>query len=99
MSTDHAKFHYSITCKTDDPAVLACLRALCYHSEQATKAQIGWGGTGLDAWRSDGNRVTFRFTEKKYREKFVQEARRLLHGHWELSGTDDNDPATPQRRA
>ncbi len=98
MSTDHEAFHYSVTCETDDRAVLACLRALCHISEHAKKAQIGWGGSGEDAWESNGHQVTFRFTQERYRDAFVAEANRLLPGHWKIRGTDDRDPATPRRR-
>ncbi len=43
MSSDHKLFKFSITCQTDDLAVLHCLRALCQYAEQHKKPQIGWG--------------------------------------------------------
>ncbi len=98
MPTDHARFHFSITCKTDDPFVLACLRAICHTCEQAPKAQIAWGGSGEHDWRRAGNRVTFRFTNPHYRDRYIQEAERLLGSHWHVCGTHDNDPATPRRQ-
>jgi len=97
MSADHDRFHFSITCKTDDLFVLACLRAICHTCEQAPKPHIAWGGTGEDAWKKAGNRATFRFTNSEYRNRFVQEANRLLGGHWQICDTNDNDPATPRR--
>lgn len=47
MSSNHEKYHYSATCKTDDPAVLHCLRALCQYSEKGEYPQIGWGGQSV----------------------------------------------------
>jgi len=51
MSSNHCKYHYSVTCKTDDPAVLHCLRALCQYSEKEEHPQIGWGGTKGNIWK------------------------------------------------
>lgn len=97
MTTDHDKFHFSITCKTKDRFVLACLRAICHTCEQAPKAQIAWGGSGEDDWKHADNRVVFRFTAPEYRDRYIQEATRLLESHWQNCGTNDNDPATPRR--
>jgi len=98
MSDDHRRFKYSVTCYTVDMAVLACLRGLCHYSlEHENNPQIGWGGTGRKEWEDAGHLATFRFTESRYRESFIGEAKRLLAGHWELEVTSDYDPATPQR--
>jgi hypothetical protein len=94
---DYKLYRFSITCHTEDPAVLHCLRALCQFCEQYKKPQIGWGGTGEREWRSAGFNFTLRFTSPSFREKFIAEAERLLKGHWTVVGTDDNDPARPQR--
>lgn len=97
MSKLHDLYKYSITCKTDDLAVLHCLRSLCQYSEQTSCAQIGWGGTGEKEWRNNRNVVSFRFTSPKYRDFFVKEATRILKDLWEPLRTNDNDPATSQR--
>jgi len=52
MSSDHKLFKFSMTCQTDDLAVLHCLRALCQYAEQHKKPQIGWGGTGKSEWQN-----------------------------------------------
>jgi hypothetical protein len=60
-------------------------------------AQIGFGGSGEKDWEDAGHRATFRFSEKRYREHFIEEAQRLLSGHWELGlPLNDYDPASPQ---
>lgn len=55
MSANHVDFKYSITCTTNDLAVLHCLRALCQLSEKHAYPQIAWGGTGELEWRAAGN--------------------------------------------
>ncbi|MCI0629397.1 MAG: hypothetical protein L0Y44_01935 [Phycisphaerales bacterium] len=61
---DYEAFHYSITCETDDLAVVHCLRALCEFAERGQPyPQIGWGGTGEGEWRRNDNQITLRFTE------------------------------------
>ncbi len=99
MSSDYRRFKYSATCYTFDAAVLACLRALCYYSMVHVEEdpQIGYGGSGEEEWEDAGHQATFRFTEPRYRERFIGEANRLLAGHWELMFTSDYDPAKPQR--
>lgn len=97
MSAEHKKYHYSATCRTEDAAVLHCLRALCQFAEKGSYPQIGWGGTKESLWRSDNGQFTVRFTRPEYREAFLSEARRLLDTHWQLISINDNDPATPQR--
>jgi hypothetical protein len=97
MSSDHKRFHFSVTCETQDPAVLHCLRALCQFAEKGTKPQIGWGGTSEAAWKTSGGQLTLRFTSASYREAFLSQATRLLSSHWKKLRTNDDDPATPQR--
>ena len=96
--TDYQRCKYSISCSTDDLAVVHCLRALCEFAITDVKPQIGWGGTKATEWRAAGNRITVRFTTPESRERFVQEARRLLpQGSWAEVGRNDNDPARRQR--
>jgi hypothetical protein len=97
MSANHARFHYSITCNTDDVAVLFCLRALCQLATQEAMPQIGWGGTGRAEWSENAGNFVLRFTNADAREVFVGEANRLLAGRWSVVSTSDNDPASPQR--
>ncbi len=96
----YAKFHYSITCHTDDLAVVHCLRGLSHFAEGHSYPHISHGGTGCIEWKRDDHQVTFRFTSEAYRDKFFWEADRLLNRplkRWSDVGRCDNDPATPQR--
>ena len=52
----HCKF--SITCHTDELAVVHCLRSLCEFAENDCLPQIGWGGTKKSDWIAAGNRIT-----------------------------------------
>jgi len=97
MSSEHAKYHFSATCHTDDAAALHCLRALCQYAEQGRHPQIGWGGTKQSTWRAAGGEFTVRFTRPEFRDAFLGEAQRLLSGHWRFVKKNDTDPATPQR--
>lgn len=94
----YERYRFSMTCETDDLAVVHCLRALCQYAEDAPRKQIGWGGTGEAAWRSAGNRVTFRWTSPENRERFRSAANRLLGDRWREISRSDNDPATRQRK-
>ena len=98
MSDDYDFFKFSITCQTDDLAVVFCLRALCQFAEQHKYPQIGWGGSGESSWRANSNNITLRFTSSKYRDKFIDEANRLLHGRWSQININNNDPAERQRK-
>ena len=97
---NHQQYRYSVTCHTNREPVLYCLRALCEFAEEGPYPQIGWGGTGVDEWRSSDNCVTFRFTDPDYRDEFVGTANRILPtGSWTVEDHDDNDPAQRQRPA
>jgi hypothetical protein len=97
--SDYERRRYSITCHTEDLAVVHCLRALCQHCEEDCRPQIAWGGTEEGAWRQAGNQITVRFTRPDYREAFVREAVRLLpDGSWRETARRDNDPAKRQRQ-
>lgn len=98
MSTMHSKYHYSITCHTDDRAVMYCLRSLAHYSEHASQKNIGWGGTNDKVWAKSNHKIILRFTDPKYREVFRLKANELLAGRWVEVGMDDNDPATPKRK-
>lgn len=94
---NHALYKYSVTCRTEDLAVLHCLRALCQFAERHKAPQIGWGGTGVKEWQANSFNFKLRFTSPEYRTTFLEEANRLLPMRWELIATDDDDPASPQR--
>jgi hypothetical protein len=96
---DYLRCRFSITCHTDDLAIVHCLRSLCEFAEEDGLPQIGWGGTKRSNWESDNHQITLRFTNPRYREAFINEARRLLpKGSWSEVRRSDNDPAHRQRR-
>ena len=96
MST-HDLFHYSITIKTDDEAVLGCLRSLSQYAQKTGNARIPWGGTKRKDWETNSHQVTFHFTTSSYREDFHCLAKRiLLLKLWRFIEKNDNDPAAPQ---
>ena len=93
----HAGYKYSITVKSDDLAVVNCLRSLSQYSQQSGNTRIPWGGTKDQDWKRDGHSVTFRFTTPEYKLGFVAEARRLLPvSLWSVVRESDDDPAHPQ---
>jgi hypothetical protein len=95
---NYERFRYSITCFTEDPAVVHCLRALCHFSEIGAKPQIAWGGTKMQDWVNANHQITLRFTSTHHRERFVREATRLLpKDSWRETNRDDNNPAKRQR--
>jgi hypothetical protein len=95
----HKDHHYSVTVHSDDLAVINCLRSLADFSQKAGNKRIAWGGTTDKAWKEAGNAVTFRFTDPKFRQCLLDEARRLLPTDlWNVISQSDNDPATPQAK-
>ena len=95
--TTHADHRFSVTVFTEDIAVAYCLRALSDLAQETGNTRITWGGTTTDAWRNDGNRLTFRFSQPSYREAFVVQAGRVLPaGSWTEQSRSDSDPATPR---
>jgi hypothetical protein len=95
---EYQRCKYSITCHTDDVAVLFCLRSLCELCETGVKPQIAWGGNQRKHWRAAGNKLTLRFSDRAFRDTFVEEAMRVMPtGSWKEVGRNDNDPAKRQR--
>lgn len=93
----HYLYKFSVTLKSDDLAVVNCLRSLAQFSQQSGNNRIPWGGTKDQNWKKDGNKVTFRFTTVEYRSGFVSEAQRLLPAElWVVTAQNDNNPASPQ---
>jgi len=94
---DHDRFRFSISVRTDDEAVLQCLRALSQFAQQTGNKRIPWGGTKKSDWLDGGRIATFRFTAERYRQDFVGEVERLLPSDlWQIVATSDDDPASPQ---
>ena len=93
----HAAYKFSVTVKSDDLAVVNCLRSLSQYSQKSGNNRIPWGGTKDEDWKRAGNTVTFRFTTTEFRSGFVAECRRLLPCPlYSVVRESDNDPARPQ---
>ena len=93
----HADYKFSVTVKSEDLALVNCLRALAQHSQQSGNNRIPWGGTKDKDWKGAGHMVTFHFTTAEYRSGFVAEVRRLLpEALWSVVRESNNDPAHPQ---
>ena len=96
---EYQRCHFSITCFTEDAAVVHCLRALCHFAETGVKPQIAWGGTKTSEWKAAGKQITLRFSSSDYRDRFTREAIRLLpKNSWREVRRNDSDPAKRQRR-
>lgn len=95
--SQHSRYHYSITIKTDDEVVLHCLRALSQFAQKDGNVRIPWGGTKKRDWEGSYHEVKFHFSSPKYRRTFLEEARRLLSVElWKKLSENDSDPAKPQ---
>lgn len=97
--SEHSRYKYSITIKSDDLAIVNCLRALSQYCQKMGNNRIPWGGTKDKDWDRDNYEVTFRFTSTEYREGFIEESDRLLPSNlWHEVGRSDSNPAKPQKR-
>src|SRR5689334_10885609 len=97
VANSHRLFKFSLTCKTQDLAVVYCLRAIAEFSQKEINPRIAWGGTKDGDWQRDHQRVTFHFSSPQNRESFVKTAERLLpQGAWSEVARSDDDPAKPQ---
>jgi hypothetical protein len=97
MDEDYKRYHFSATFRTDDEAVLHCLRALCQWAQRDERnPNIGWGGTGKKEWLTR-QEATVRFTSPQRRQEWHDKAQELLKGKWALVRMEDNDPAHRQR--
>lgn len=93
----HATYKFSVTVRSDDLAVVNCLRALSEFSQKSGNNRIPWGGTKDADWKRDGHSVTFRFTTPEYRAGFLAEAKRLLPlALWSVVAQSDSNPARRQ---
>jgi hypothetical protein len=75
----HAEHHYSITCESDDRAVIYCLRSLAHYAERTAPINAAWGNTGDDIWEEDNHQVTFHFSDPEYRKIFRDVANDILN--------------------
>ena len=98
MSTIHEEYPYTITCHTDDLAVVHCLRSLAQWAQQSGQKFRSWGGTKKKDWERSGHCITLHFSSPEFRYVFRQKANELLGGKWSEISTSDNDPAIPVRR-
>ena len=90
----HSSYRFSVTIRSDDLAVVNCLRSLSEFSQKSGNNRIPWGGTKDRDWKRDGHSVTFRFTMPEYRAGFLAEAKRLLPTSlWSVAAQSDNNPA------
>ncbi len=97
-TTTHADHRFSVTIRTDDLAVVGCLRALSKHAQTLGNGQIPWGGTKDEDWRRKAHQVTFHFSSPGYRQGFLDDVRRLLPADLvTIVAQSDSDPARPQR--
>jgi hypothetical protein len=55
---EHSDYRFSVTSRTDDLAVVGCLRALADFSQKSGNKRIAWGGTTDAYWRRNGHSVT-----------------------------------------
>lgn len=93
----HSNHKFSVTIRSDDLAVVNCLRSLSEFSQKSGNNRIPWGGTKDTDWKRDGHSVTFRFTTPEYRAGFLAEAKRLLPiSLWTEVAQSNNNPAKPQ---
>jgi hypothetical protein len=97
MSDEHSQFKFSVTIHTGDPALLASMRGLTWHSQKTGQKMIAVGGTKEPQWRANDHKATFRFTSPSYRAEFIHHAERIFRKElWILGPQNDNDPAIPQ---
>jgi hypothetical protein len=54
---DYQRCKFSITCQTNDLAVVHCLRAICQFAEKVVMPQIAWGGTKETEWLAAGKKL------------------------------------------
>lgn len=93
MPSEKYSYKFSVTIRTDDKALVYCLRALSKFSQQSGNNNIPWGGTKDAQWKKDDNHVTFRFSSPEYRTIFEEEIKRLMPcARWTVVSRSDNNP-------
>ena len=77
-SVDRSEFRYFVTVHTKRREVLYMLRALSMAAQRRICNQIPWSGVDDKSWRTRKGLATFRFSEKKFQQEFIEWARELL---------------------
>jgi len=97
--SQHAEFHYSVTVRTEDLAVLHCFRSLSEYAQKSRNKYIPWSNTKKSDWEACDHCVTFHFTNPSYRRDFLAQIEKLLPRNlWEKVREHDADPAMPPRK-
>lgn len=92
MTVELSRYRYSLTCRTEDEAVLYCLRALWRYAEEETTI-LHLQADDRTGWRARDGELVLRFSSEQRRGDFLGEATRLLAGHWWRLAMSDDDPA------
>jgi hypothetical protein len=88
--------HFAVTLRSDDLALVNCLRALADFSQKTGNRRRSWRDATDEAWVAGNLEVTFHFTSQAYREDFSGEVRRLLPGHlWKVVAESDFEAPNP----
>jgi hypothetical protein len=93
----YPRYHFSVTCRTDDLGVLFCLRALCQVGRGGSVSTYWMGRNDRSKMKKSGGQSTFRFTDPAHRQRFIGKAGELLASRWAVTSQSDNDPASRQR--
>lgn len=90
-------FPYSVTCHTNDLAVFHCLRALGHYADPG--APVPDPEHREHQWRNAGNKLTLCFSSPAYRNKFKDNARRILpQTLWSVVRESDEVPESALNR-
>lgn len=90
------EFRFSLTVRTDDLALLQCLRALCHYCEASSHKAAGTAGASQSAWDDNGHRALFRFSTHGCRTMFLEQIERLLPREmWKVVAQNDHEPPPP----
>ncbi len=88
------EFRFSLTVRTDDLALVHCLRALCHYCEASSHKAAGTAGAKQSDWDDGGHRVVFRFSTHGCRTMFHEQLERLFpRDLWKIVAQNDHDPA------
>jgi hypothetical protein len=82
---------FSITCRSDDEAVIRCLKALADYVERR-RPDGRPGGAVAEREPREGS-IRLLFTHPDYRASFVKLATDLLGSRWIVCGESDDDSA------
>jgi hypothetical protein len=94
--SQHDDYKYSVTVQSDDLPLVSSLRGLAWYCQETGNRQIAWGGTKRPDWEKNGHHITFHFNCTRYRDNFLNEARRLFSTGWSKASQSESDPAKRQ---